>query len=767
MIKCGSRYYIFSTGNNIPSKSSADRINWSAGPTVFTTPTRPAWISNAVPAFTGSLWAPDIMFTNGLYYLYYSVSSFGSQVSAIGLVTNPTLDPTDPSYQWTDQGPVIQSDSSVTYNTIDPGILMAADGRVWMSFGSFFSGIKLIELDPATGKRIATNSPLYALAVHPPSTAIEGSDIVQHGNFYYLFVNWDTCCQSINSTYNIRVGRSTNVTGPYLDRTGNNMATAGGGTLFLESTGRFIGPGHAGVYTEGGTNWFTYHYYDGNASGSPTLGMGRLYWDTNNWPQLTNDWCAFYTMEADAREHRGVYNGQLQNGATITNEPGRGRVLSLNGTNQFASLPLSVANASTFATWVKWNGGADLQHIYDFGSNTTKYIYLTPRAANGKLRFGITTGGVAGEKTIDGPSALPIGAWCHVAVTLDGTLGLLYLNGDQVGLALVATRPWQVQARSNYLAKSQGAANPYFNGMLDSLRIYGRALSAAEIKALSRAQPSLAHRYSFNADASDTVGFAHGSLMGNALVTNKAVSLDGTSGNYVNLPGGIVSGCSAVTLEFWATLGANGNWARVFDFGNISGSSGQQFIYFSPHTGVGTHRLSMSVTGTVSDYDAPGTLDGQTICVACIEDPSGGYSAIYTNGVLEQSKIGILPALSGVSSAFSFLGRSLFSADAWLNGRIDEFRIYDGRLGPADLAADYAAGPDSQALPVNLSVIGSAAGVTLSWPSYALGFSLESTGSPGPDAVWSPVVATPVVSNGQWQVTLPPPAGTTYYHLRQ
>jgi hypothetical protein len=160
-------------------------------------------------------------------------------------------------------------------------------------------------------------------------------------------------------------------------------------------------------------------------------------------------------------------------------------------------------------------------------------------------------------------------------------------------------------------------------------------------------------------------------------------------------------------------------------------------------------------------------LDGQTICVACIEDPAGGYSAIYTNGVLEQSKIGILPALSGVSPAFSFLGRSLFSADAWLNGMIDEFRIYDGRLGPADLAADYAAGPDLQALPVNLSVIGSASGVTLSWPSYALGFSLESTGSPGPGAVWSPVVATPVVSNGQWQVTLSPPAGTTYYHMRQ
>src|SRR5262249_55707018 len=163
-------------------------------------------------------------------------------------------------------------------------------------------------------------------------------------------------------------------------------------------------------------------------------------------------------------------------------------------------------------------------------------------------------------------------------------------------------------------------------------------------------------------------------------------------------------------------------------------------------------------------YDAPGTLDGRTVCVACVEDPSGGFSAIYTNGVLEQSKIGILPALSGVSSAYSFLGRSLFSADAWLNATIDEFRIYDGCLGPADLAADYAAGPDLQALSINLSVTGSASNVTLSWPSYALGFGLESATNTGPAAVWNPVIGSPVVSNGQWQVTLTPPLVTTYYH---
>ncbi|MBC8094568.1 MAG: arabinan endo-1,5-alpha-L-arabinosidase, partial [Akkermansiaceae bacterium] len=216
MIKHGSRYYLFGTGNNIASKSSADKITWSAGPTVFSNATRPSWITNAVPGFTGSFWAPDIIYLNGLYHLYYSVSTFGSQVSGIGLVTNPTLDPSDPNYLWTDQGPVIQSNGGVNYNAIDPGVMLASDGRLWMTFGSFWTGIKMIELDPATGKRITPTSTVHALATHPPTTAIEAPCLVQHSNYFYLFVNWDSCCSDIDSTYNIRVGRSTVVTGPYL-----------------------------------------------------------------------------------------------------------------------------------------------------------------------------------------------------------------------------------------------------------------------------------------------------------------------------------------------------------------------------------------------------------------------------------------------------------------------------------------------------------------------------------------------------------------------
>jgi arabinan endo-1,5-alpha-L-arabinosidase len=765
MIKAGGKYYIFYTGLNIASKTSTDRTNWVNGPSVFSNATRPLWVTNAVPGYAGTFWAPDIIYLNGQYYLYYAASTFGSQVSAIGLATNPTLDSSATNYLWTDQGPVIQSDTTVSFNAIDPSVMLADNGTMWMSFGSFWSGIKLIQLDPATGKRITPSSLIYGLATHPPSTAIEGSCLIQHSNYFYLFVNWDTCCAGIDSTYNIRVGRSPSVTGPYLDRNNVNLAT-GGGSAMAESTGRFIGPGHAGVCVDGDTNWFTYHFYDGNANGTSKLAMSRLYWNADGWPSFTNDWNAFYPFEADGRDDLGLYNGQLRNSATITNEPGRANVLELDGTSGYATIPFPTANANTFAAWVKWNGGSAWQRIFDFGNGTPKYLFLTPmNGNNGRLRFAINSGS-GGEKQIDGSAPLPTNAWCHVAVTLDGTSGKLYLNGQLIANSNLTVRPWQVLARTNYIGESQFGADPFFNGEIDSFRIYGRTLSDAEILQLAEAHPSLAHRYSFTANAVDSIGTAHGTLYGNALVTNQSLVLDGTSGGYVNLPGGLVSGASAVSLEFWATFGANGNWARVFDFGKSSGGVGSQFLYYSVHTGTASHNLQLNTTSIVN-LDTPGTLDGRTVHVVCIVDPSSNYSATYTNGVLESEMIGAVPPLSGVNSSLSFIGRSLFTADAWLNASIDEFRIYHGRLTPEEIAADYVAGPDALALPMELSFAGSDSGLTLSWPSYGVGFVAETSTNLGTGASWSPAFPAAALSNDVWTVTLPMTDDARFFRLRR
>lgn len=281
LVKCKDQYWVFATGMGILSRQSKDLVNWTNGPSVFTRP--PAWTTNAVPRNRGYFWAPDIICLSNRYLLYYSVSTFGKNTSAIGLATNRTLDPADPDYAWVDGGLVIQSSSADDFNTIDPAVSLDENGGLWMAFGSFWSGIKLVQLDAATGKRIRPDSPLYSLA---HNDSIEAACIYRHDHHYYLFVNWGTCCRGVNSTYNIRVGRSAGITGPYLDKGGKDLLN-GGGTLVLDSQGAFVGPGHAGIFLNGNATWFSCHFYDATRAGAPALALLPLRWSADGWPEVT------------------------------------------------------------------------------------------------------------------------------------------------------------------------------------------------------------------------------------------------------------------------------------------------------------------------------------------------------------------------------------------------------------------------------------------------------------------------------------------------
>ncbi len=280
IIKCKDEYWVFGTGPGLRSRHSKDLKTWEAGPRVF--PTIPEWTTNTIIGNRGTFWAPDIILHSNQYYLYYAVSTWGVKTSAIGLATTPTLDPADPGYHWTDRGLVIQTGGAEDYNAIDPCVTRDASGNLWLAFGSYWSGIKLVQLDPATGKPGKTNAPIHSLAHYG---SIEAAYIWREDPYYYLFVNWEHCCRGTNSTYNIRVGRSAKITGPYLDKTGVDMLQDRG-SLLLETEGRFIGPGHAGIIPVGGTNWLSYHYYDGQDSGTAKLGIRRLHWTSDGWPAL-------------------------------------------------------------------------------------------------------------------------------------------------------------------------------------------------------------------------------------------------------------------------------------------------------------------------------------------------------------------------------------------------------------------------------------------------------------------------------------------------
>jgi len=280
------KYYVFSTGKGVNISYSDDLLHWRRVGRVFENGV-PDWARQKVPRSRG-LWAPDISFHNGLYHLYYSVSSFGSQRSVIGLAVNNTLDQDDEQYEWIDRGRVIESSpGQCDFNAIDPALFVDDDGQWYLFFGSFWSGLKAVQVDPETGKPRA-GAEIVPVASRPehPTHAIEAPYVIRHGDFYYLFASWDRCCEGAESDYKVVVGRSRKVLGPYLDAKGRSMLE-GGGTLILESTERWRGPGHNSVLTTDQGQWLVHHTYDlRRLRAQRVLQIRPITWSNDGWPQV-------------------------------------------------------------------------------------------------------------------------------------------------------------------------------------------------------------------------------------------------------------------------------------------------------------------------------------------------------------------------------------------------------------------------------------------------------------------------------------------------
>ena len=274
----GTRYYLFATGGTLAVRSSADILTWSNAGNVL--PSVPGWVTAALGSNPGSLWAPDVSYFNGQFHVYYAGSTFGSNVSVIGLATTASL----ASPQWVDQGLVVQSKKSDDFNAIDPSVAFDQSCTPWLSFGSFWSGIKLRKLDATTGKPATDDTTVYALASRNGG-AIEASSIISHGGYYYLFVSFDACCKGTSSTYRTMVGRATRITGPYTDKAGTDMMQ-GAAEQLLASQGRYIGPGGGTAWRDGDTYLYVFHYYDGDDNGNSKLQVRPIGFDATDWITL-------------------------------------------------------------------------------------------------------------------------------------------------------------------------------------------------------------------------------------------------------------------------------------------------------------------------------------------------------------------------------------------------------------------------------------------------------------------------------------------------
>ncbi|KAK0625149.1 glycoside hydrolase family 43 protein [Bombardia bombarda] len=275
-------YFRFSTGGKIAIHTAPDLV----GPWTYKGAVVPSGSSINLAGNQG-LWAPDVTKIGDLYYLYYSVSSFGSQNSAIGLARSSSMD----AGSWTDVGAVgVTSTSSKSYNAIDANLVQHANGTYFMAFGSWWNGLHMVQMS-ATPKSTAGTS-AFQLSYDGSDKAEEGAYMFKYGSYYYLFYSKGTCCgydatrPAAGKEYRILVCRSTSLTGGFVDKSGK-ACTSGGGTVVLPSHDWVYGPGGQGVYQDPRRGpVIYYHYVDtrvGYADGQKRFGWNKLDF-SSGWP---------------------------------------------------------------------------------------------------------------------------------------------------------------------------------------------------------------------------------------------------------------------------------------------------------------------------------------------------------------------------------------------------------------------------------------------------------------------------------------------------
>ena len=261
IVQCNGKFYTWGTGGS--GLVSDDGWTWRRGAQL---PRRGL--------------APDVIHIGDRWYVYTAANIGAQPKAAVNMIWSKTLDPDAPDYKWNEGGVVASSDGVEDSNAIDPGLFLdPTTGRLWLTYGSYFGYIRLVELNPRTGTRLNPNDTPVNLAIN-----CEASDMMYHEGWYYLLATHGSCCRGADSGYNIRVGRSRTVTGPYLDAEGIDMIQ-GGGKLLIGSGGRVIGAGHFGLLDLGdGVQKFSIHWEaDLDRGGASVLDIRPLLW-RDGWP---------------------------------------------------------------------------------------------------------------------------------------------------------------------------------------------------------------------------------------------------------------------------------------------------------------------------------------------------------------------------------------------------------------------------------------------------------------------------------------------------
>lgn len=331
--------------------------------------------------------------------------------------------------------------------------------------------------------------------------------------------------------------------------------------------------------------------------------------------------------------------------------------------------------------------------------------------------------------------------------TLGGPQGLVVTSSDTNIVSVSAQnmlktgRPGTVTLSASYLGKTSSATIQVNN------------------------QATLTHRYSFTTDASDSVGHADGALQGAATISGGQLQLTGANSDYLDLPGGMLQDYNSTTIDIWVNLGAAQNWARVWQFADIGGATENEF-YFAPGWNPNPPNANFYSAGFQSgggSISSGGALGDQALHITCVY--GDGSMQVYTNGVLEGTKGDLLAPASQAGTNSAWIGHSPYN-DPGINGSVDEYRIYRGRLSPEEILASDVIGPNQTlSMVASLNVKASGDKVVLSWPVAAAGFAAQATANLSSAKNWSTLTNAPALSGMNWQLTLPMSGNANFLRL--
>jgi hypothetical protein len=447
-------------------------------------------------------------------------------------------------------------------------------------------------------------------------------------------------------------------------------------------------------------------------------------------------WASYYPFTSGAQDANNLYNGTLRNGASITNDPIRGNVLSLRtAASQYVSFPTGVGSAQTFSGWVYWNAGSSWQRVFDFGQNNNDFFFLTTSDASNRLQCAITPNLSVYNQVLESPSPMPINQWTHLAVTMDGRQGILYVNGNAVAVNnSVNLLPSDIGASNCNFGKSQFAADPYFNGRLSDVRLNSTALSAAQ----------LIGPFPIITQPTNGTLFAGG----------QALNYAGVATDFWGVPLG------AAAFTWWGELHTNGLISAAF--GPIAGATGGSYLVPTNATMDldAFYRIYVTVTDTNGNQQMVSQdVQALTSQLAFATVPPGLQLELDGQPFLSPTSMVAVAGMARLVAAPTPQAQagSNYQFVVWSDGGPASHNILVP-LTNDTFTASYLQ-PE-----IGFGFAGGA--LQLAWPGWASAMNLYATPSLAPPVNWSLVTNIPVTSGDVLTLSLPATNGTSFYRLQ-